>query len=130
MEALSVDITDEIKRLCSKFTDIYNSGDATALAALYTPNAVLMPAGFETAQGREAIAQFWKGAMEAGIKSIILDTIEVENLEQTAIELGHYTLKGEDGQAIDKGKYMVVWKRDNGDWKLQKDIWNSNQRSS
>ncbi|WP_207432033.1 YybH family protein [Sabulibacter ruber] len=129
METLSIDITDEIKRLCREFTNAYNRGDATGLAALYTPTAVLMPAGFETVRGREAIAQFWQGAMDAGIKSIILDTVEVEQLEQTAIELGHYTLLGDAGQPMDQGKYMVVWKRENGDWKLQKDIWNSTPQS-
>jgi len=37
-----------------------------------------------------------------------------------------YTLVGEGGRVLGKGKYIVVWKRVAGQWKLHRDIFNSN----
>jgi ketosteroid isomerase-like protein len=129
MEAISTDLTEEIKSLNSKFIHLYSQGNTAAVADLYTITALLMPAGQDVLKGREAISQYWQHAMETGVKDISLETVEVEQLDFTAIELGTFALKGEGGQPIDQGKYMAVWKRENGHWKMQKDIWNSNQQS-
>ncbi|ALI99937.1 YybH family protein [Rufibacter tibetensis] len=129
MEALSTDITDEIKSLNSKFVSSFNQGDVGSVAELYTKTALLLPAGSETLKGREAIGQYWQNAREMGVTEMVLDTIEVEQLELTAIELGTYTLKAENGQSLDHGKYMAVWKRENSTWKMQKDIWNSDSQA-
>ncbi|AKQ44951.1 hypothetical protein TH63_03805 [Rufibacter radiotolerans] len=130
MEAISTDLTEEIKSLNSKFVHLFSQGDAAGVADLYTITALLMPAGHEALKGREAICQYWQSALDMGVKEITLDTVEVEQLDFTAIELGTYVLKGDGGQPLDKGKYMAVWKQENGHWKMQKDIWNSNHQAS
>ncbi len=65
-----------------------------------------------------------------GVRELTLETVDVEYLGDVAYEVGAYTLKiePEGGQAAtDKGKYVVVWKRQaDGRWKLQVDIWNTN----
>ena len=40
-------------------------------------------------------------------------------------ETAHYEMYGADNKLLDKGKYVVVWKPVNGEWKLYRDIWNS-----
>jgi ketosteroid isomerase-like protein len=42
-----------------------------------------------------------------------------------AAETGKYDLTGADGTVLDSGKYVVVWKREGGHWKLHRDIWNT-----
>ncbi|AMM51756.1 hypothetical protein TH61_12015 [Rufibacter sp. DG15C] len=126
MEALSTDITDDIKSLNQTFVTSFNQGDTAGVANLYTITALLMPAGSEVIQGREAIGKFWQNARDNGVTHMTLETVEVEQLELTAIELGTYTLQGAGSNPIDTGKYMAVWKRENDHWKMQKDIWNSN----
>jgi hypothetical protein len=39
--------------------------------------------------------------------------------------VGKYTLTGDAGKVLDQGKYVVVWKRELGQWKLYRDIWNT-----
>jgi ketosteroid isomerase-like protein len=56
-----------------------------------------------------------------------LKTVEVEQIGTTAIEVGSYTLSGADGAALDKGKYLVVWKKEGKEWKLFRDIFNTSQ---
>jgi ketosteroid isomerase-like protein len=36
-------------------------------------------------------------------------------------------MQAEGGQVIDNGKYVVLWRREAGQWKLHRDIWNSSQ---
>jgi len=44
----------------------------------------------------------------------------------TVFEVGKYTLFGEGDQVLDNGKYIVIWKKDGEQWKLHRDIFNSN----
>lgn len=117
--------TAEIRRTNDLFEANFERGDAAALASLYTPTGLLMPTGMEAIQGAAGIQAFWEGAMRMGIKQVKLQTQEIEELADTAIELGHYTLLGPDAQPVDHGKYLVVWKEDQGQWRLHQDIWNS-----
>jgi uncharacterized protein (TIGR02246 family) len=121
----NTNIDAEIRRANNKFESAFRQGDAAGIARLYTPNGMLLPTGGEIITGHRAIQEFWQGAMQMGVKEVKLDSIEIEQLAQTAVELGNYTLTGEGGQQLDRGKYIVVWKKDNEEWKIQKDIWNS-----
>jgi hypothetical protein len=56
---------------------------------------------------------------------VSLNTMEVEALGNTAIEVGTYTAAGADGKMADKGKYIVIWKRVGNDWKIHRDIFNT-----
>lgn len=121
------DIAATIKKANEKFESAFARGDAAGMANLYTSAGLLMPTGTEIIQGQEAIRNFWQRAMDMGIKEAQLNTLEVDEQGDTAIEMGNYVLKGKDGNALDQGKYLVVWKHQGEDWKLHKDIWNSSQ---
>ncbi|MBC6606912.1 SgcJ/EcaC family oxidoreductase [Hymenobacter sp. BT188] len=115
----------EIRRANDIFEASFERGDAAAIAALYTPDGSLLPTGMEPIQGAAGIQSFWQGAIDMGIKRVKLKSREVEELQDTAIELGTYTLFGSDGQQMDQGKYLVVWKEQDGKWRLHQDIWNT-----
>jgi uncharacterized protein (TIGR02246 family) len=114
----------------AEFAAAYSRGDALAVAAMYTERGQLFPPNENIVEGRAAIEKYWKAAMDSAIKTIELKTTEVEGLGESAAEVGSYTLYGKDGAAIDRGKYLVLWKRVNGAWKLHRDCWNSNQPAS
>jgi len=52
-----------------------------------------------------------------------LETIELDEHGNSAYEVGKYTLSGAGGQVLDQGKYIVIWKKQHGEWKLHRDIW-------
>jgi ketosteroid isomerase-like protein len=62
-------------------------------------------------KGPEEIRQLWQELLNQGIKNIKLEVLEVEQLGNMAIEVEKAVLFGENGQVMDKGKYIVVWKR-------------------
>jgi ketosteroid isomerase-like protein len=38
--------------------------------------------------------------------------------------IGLFEVSSKDGNQLDKGKYLVLWKKENGKWKLHRDISN------
>src|SRR5690348_15397589 len=53
-----------IQELNQEWCTAFNKGDAKALAAMYAPDAYVLPAGAEMAKGHGAIEAFWRGAMK------------------------------------------------------------------
>jgi len=107
------------------FTDNYNRGDAAGIAALYTADATFMPPNAEFISGREAIQATFQAIMDSGVKALKLQTLEVEDFGGTASEVGRYTLEDGGGQVLDEGKFLVIWKNVDGQWKLHRDMINT-----
>jgi uncharacterized protein (TIGR02246 family) len=110
------------------FIEAFNKGDAAAVASMYTTDARVLPPNSEIVEGRANIQTFWQGAMSAGLKLVSLETAHLETQGNLAVEIGRYTttVPGAGGTTTtDKGKYVVVWKRQGGTWKLAADIFNT-----
>ena len=115
----------EIGKLIVKFEEAYNSGDAAAIAALSTEDAVLMPPNSEALTGRDAIQGLWTAALADGHQGD-LSTKDVIVAGDYAIETGAYKIDMADGTHVDHGNYLVVWKRTSEGLRMARDIWNSN----
>jgi uncharacterized protein (TIGR02246 family) len=122
---ISTEIQDTIAIANNNFMAAFKRGDVAGLADLYTENGQVLPPNGDFVTGRQALQMFWQALMDMGIKEVKLETVEVEKLDGTAIEVAEYTLLDEGGQALDKGKYIVIWKQEDGQWKLHRDIFNS-----
>jgi uncharacterized protein (TIGR02246 family) len=107
----------------------FNSGDAAAVAAHYTEDAVILAPDTARLDGREAIQGLWQSFVDAGVTDLQLTMVNLDDLGDTANGLGTYTLTvpdGNGGTVQVGGKYIVVWKTDNnGVWQVHWDIWNS-----
>jgi ketosteroid isomerase-like protein len=120
-------IREAIEKANQNLLACFGRGDARAIGNLYSNEAQLLPTGSEPIKGPSAIGDFWEAVLQMGVKEVKLQTLEVDGQGNTAIELGQYTLFAGNGQIADRGKYIVVWKQINGDWKLHWDIWNTSQ---
>jgi uncharacterized protein (TIGR02246 family) len=114
----------------AKFTAALKAGDIPKLTAVYTDDAMLLAPGAPVLKGRAAIAELFTGWLsEMSVTDFSLTTGEVVVAGEYAIETGAYamTMAPKSGGAAmpDKGKYLVVWKRDGDSWKLYRDVWNS-----
>ena len=119
------DSTDAIRAANDRFMDAFNSGDTEGLASLYTDEGQILPTGRDVVTGKVEIQGFWQALLEMGIKSAKLETLELNEYTDTAVEVGKYKLGGEDDQVLDQGKYIVIWKQEDGQWKLHRDIFNT-----
>ncbi len=124
------DISSEIDAANAKWIAAFNKGDAAAVAQLYTERATALPPGAPMAKGRAAIQAFWDGAIKDGVKNVTLKSIQVNQFGNAAREIGEYSLDAPNAQkqmTHEQGKYVVLWRNIGGGWKLDTDIWNSNQ---
>jgi ketosteroid isomerase-like protein len=74
---------------------------------------------------KDKIVSAWSGAIRMGVKDIKLTTDDVTGNGEIAGETGTYEMYGDNNKLLDKGKYVVIWKNENGEWKLYRDIWNT-----
>lgn len=114
-----------IEEINSKFLDVFRSGNAGDLAAFYTADAQLMFPGSPAMSGVDKIVAYWQGAISAGVNNVKLETSDVSGCGNEVIEYGIYTIFAGDNFAVDKGKYIVIWKKEGKDWKIFRDISNS-----
>ncbi len=68
--------------------------------------------------------------MNAGLARIELETIAVELHGKNAHEIGQYKLYAANSQVADYGKYMIIWKHQNGSWMIYRDMMNTSRPKS
>ncbi|WP_447600565.1 YybH family protein [Nitrospira sp. Nam80] len=124
---MNSDVRMQIEAANAQFVTAFKRGDATSMANLYTAAAQLLPANSDFVRGTAAIRTFWQSVLGMGLKGATLETIELEAHGDTAIEVGRYRLFAAGDAVADQGKYIVIWKNDNGKWKLHRDIWTTSQ---
>jgi ketosteroid isomerase-like protein len=106
------------------FVAAFLRGDAHAISLLYAEDAQVIAPGAPAAKGRAAIAAAWQKTIDSGIRDLKLETDDVASSGDLAGETGHVRLVAKDG-SVSQARYVVVWKRVAGEWKLFRDIWNS-----
>jgi len=118
-------IRDTIEQKNVGWTETFRRHDPAAMAAFYSENAQFLPPNSDTVRGRDGIQGLFQALFDSGIEAIELHTGEVEEQGDRVIEVNTATVRGNGGQVLDETKYIVVWSRENGDWKMHRDIFNS-----
>jgi len=114
----------EIAAVNREFEDAARKGDMDRLAALYTTDGMALPPDGPFVTGRDNIKQMWASvAQQLGLKEVRLHTLDLQLAGDTAYEVGEGALTLSSGAAV--VKYVVVWKKVNGQWRLHRDIWNA-----
>lgn len=113
-----------ITEVNQKMMEAVTKGDSSAFASLYHSQAIVMPANDEAVSGTEKITSSVGGLIRTGML-LKLTTSSVWGDADLVVEEGGYEMTDKSGTHIDHGKYIVLWKEENGQWKLYRDIWNS-----
>ncbi|NBC19144.1 MAG: tetratricopeptide repeat protein [Bacteroidetes bacterium] len=117
-----------LERSDLRFEQAVADGDADAIAALYTPNAIALPPDSPPVQGRDAIRDLFAGYIEAGIDGVDIQTVEVNRFDDIAIRRSDIVISA-GGQVVDLAKSLEVWRLADGEWLYVRDMWNSNGTS-
>lgn len=115
------DVASAIRAVNAEFTACFNRGDLAAVAALYTNDAQLLVPNHEPFSGPAAIQAVLTGLRGDGA-SLALESLEVEGSGDAVAEVGRYTLTLADGEPADRGKFIVLWRRVGGAWRLHRDM--------
>jgi ketosteroid isomerase-like protein len=103
----------------------FATGDSTAFANCYTNDACINVTGMPRMCGTQALTAFFNGGVKMGINNIVITTEEVMGSKEAVVETGKYEMFVGNKVSAEKGKFIVVWKEENGKWKMHRDIWNS-----
>jgi len=103
----------------------FAKGDAAQFAKHYAGDGCIFPTHFPKICGTGAINAFFDSAYKMGARYIQLTANEVMGGPDLVVETGNYELFIENNISIDKGKFIVIWKQENGEWKMYRDIWNT-----
>jgi len=131
-----------IRDLDKKWVQAVAAKDTTAIANVYAEDAEFLAPGAPRASGRAAIRKAWVGLLRAPNLVLTFEPtkVTIAGAADIAYETGSYHLgydlpkpKRVRGKVAkprrfeDTGKYVVAWKKVNGAWKVQYDIFNSDK---
>lgn len=121
----TVQVKSAIEGLNKRFSELFIKGDSVGVASLYTKDAKFMDAGAPASVGRPAIQSTMAGFMKAGITKVDFHTTAIFGCDSLVAEEGNLQLFVQ-AQKVADDKYIVLWKKKDGQWKIFRDISNSN----
>ncbi|HCM75769.1 MAG TPA: hypothetical protein DIS90_05280 [Cytophagales bacterium] len=118
---------EQILKQTELFSLSYMNADFESLANSYTADAKILPPGAGIIEGREAIKKRW--ILPDGVRILLhkVTPSEITVQGNWAYDLGYYegkTRKKNGEEVAWKGKYLIVWKKETGTWKMYADAWN------
>ena len=120
-----------IRDLDRKWSEAVAARDLDGAVAHYAEDASFLAPNAPAASGKAAIRAAWKDLLQSPGLSLTFApvSVKVAHAGDMAYEIGSYRL-GMDapgGHTEDDGKYVLVWTRVGGDWRVTADIFNSNR---
>jgi uncharacterized protein (TIGR02246 family) len=114
----------DVQALADRWVQAYNNHDRAALGSLYEPDAALMMHGAPTIDGRQDIGDFWAIDFEEGNPLTLLTvTHAVDGVDMVLVH-GNYEVVGrDDGLILGLGRFAHIWFLENGQWRLDRDLW-------
>lgn len=112
-------LENEIALRLREFENHLQNGDSIALGDMYTADAVIMP----STVGREKIVRSFGSMIRDSITGSSFATTSLWGNEELLVEEGTGVWSHQNGQVVGRGKYIVVWKKEEGTWQIVRDIW-------
>jgi len=120
----------EISLEIAKSNGLYSQGFEKHQASLtverYSTDGVIMAPGGQALIGRDGVLAFFNEGYAHGIRKINFKTVRIFGFSGDFVnEEGLYELLDGTGKSLDRGKYLVSWKRTKSGWKMYRDIFNT-----
>jgi uncharacterized protein (TIGR02246 family) len=123
-----------IRGQVDRWLQLVKAKDAAGIAELYAEDGAVMPPNAPIGKGRAAIQQTWTSMMRTPGFDLTFapEQIVVSSSGDMALDRGTYSLTiAPDGTTqTDTGKYVVVWRKVDHEWKAAADIFNSDLSAS
>jgi len=110
-----------IDSMNAKWMEQIREGDSAALASHYSSDAELLMDNSEPIKNKD-ILPAWGSMLRTGLRDWTFTTTDLQGDENFLVETGGYDIRDSNKKIVDRGKYVVVWKKENGEWKLYRDI--------
>ena len=112
-----------LNKLADAFAEAFNAKDAPRVAAFYAEDAIVMPPDQPMVRGRQNIEAYYARGFRQDISNFRLAPMESAIAGAHAFEAGASSLTERRGTT--SGKYVVIYTRVDGQWKIAYDIFNN-----
>jgi ketosteroid isomerase-like protein len=113
----------ELQKTIIGFKSALAKKDAKAAANYYTVDAVFMPNNAPIITGRDNIEKALAGFIEGGFTELNVESTWLEGCGEYLLDTEKWTLS--NGEITLIGKSLVIWKKEDGIWKMYKDMINT-----
>ncbi len=120
------DLAKEKQELQKSFNGVMaalDGGDAKAVANFYTEDGVFMPHNSQIFTGRAEIEKAFEGFIAGGFTDLDVESTWAEGCGDFLLDTEQWTLSNGKDTLI--GKSLVIWKKEDGMWKMYKDMINT-----
>lgn len=112
-----------------EFSKAYMDGNIDKLTSFYSKDGKIFPDKSDIIEGYDAIKKRWTLPKRTKIISHTATSKEINVINGYAYDYGYYEGVSKNTKSNTttnfKGKYVIVWKKENDDWKMYLDIWNT-----
>ncbi len=113
----------EVEQRVREFEDAIRSGDLESLADLYTIDAQILNSSPTSTVGRAEIVKGFDEMIKAGWTESGFTTTGVWGCDEMIIEQGTGFFADKEKKNVSRGRYLMVWKYEEGKWRIFRDTW-------
>ena len=120
------DSSDVVQKLIQKWSRCFNSKRIDDLMDLYSSDSIVLRPNSPAAHGREAVRKVLDSAIESGVGDVQLECADIGIVGDFACLTGQSKMLVPTAPAKRQeatGKYLIVVRRENGEWKIVADSW-------
>ena len=119
-----------IIKMNESYSERFMSNDSGFYVERYCADAEVYSPNMPAVKGREAIRKFFYNDGNNKEAKIELPAGGFYGSADYVVEDGTYNFPDGKGGSADKGKFIAIWKQEDGKWKLYREIWNSDNPPS
>jgi uncharacterized protein (TIGR02246 family) len=120
--ALAQSVEEDVGAAYAAWDEAFNAGDAEAVAAAYSDDALFLPATHDVISGPEGVAGFFGSLFEMGVTGHKLELIDARQTGDAIVAAANWSATGKDADGADQpwgGLATTVFERqDDGSLKL------------
>ena len=114
-----------ILKMNESYSERFMSDDSLFYKIRYCADAEVYSPNVPAVKGREAIRKFFYNGGNNKEAKIELPAGTIYGDGNLVVEEGTYNFPDGKGGSLDKGKFIALWKQEDGKWKLYREIWNT-----
>ncbi len=118
-------VKNHIIEMNKSYSDRFVKNDTAFYSERYCKDAEVYSPGVPAVKGRDSIISFFYQNGTNKEAKIELPEGNFYGSSELVVEEGLYNFPDGKGGSFDKGKFIALWKHEEGKWKLYREIWNS-----
>ena len=104
----------EIELRLREYENHLQNGDSISLGEMYMENAEIIP----STAGRNNIIKIFGNMIRDSITGSSFETTQIWGNDELLVEDGTGIWSHANGTIVGRGRYLLVWQKDNGEWKI------------